>query len=71
MASAGAYGVRVYGGLIWCPRFDEFRKQKRIEMGVVCLGLVLNLIECVISRSNGRANENEGLLARLEIRVNC
>ena len=31
MGSAGAWGVRVYGGLFWCPRFDEFREQNRIE----------------------------------------
>jgi len=27
LSSVGAFRVREYGRLFWCPRFDEFREQ--------------------------------------------
>ena len=38
MSSAGAFGVRKYGGLFCCPVFDEFRGQNQVQTRVTGLG---------------------------------
>jgi hypothetical protein len=44
MSSAGARGVREYGGLFWCPRFDEFREQFGLNERSAAAGYLRDLL---------------------------